>query len=262
MAGAALSWPAPMSRRPREVQRHGVAGRTILLCRHLCGATCSSSSSSACCCSACPCPAGASPQLSTGYVLVILYMMSPLTGIMNLIPVLTTAGVAVRKIREPGPLSSTRRPSRRQPRAPERPRSWQRLELAGVAHRHHVEGEGAFTLGPLDLALCPGELVFVVGGNGSGKTTLAKVLCGLYPPQGGEIRLDHERVTDESRERYRQHFSAVFSDFFVFSKALGGLDDAGLDAKALGYLRELRLERSVAVRDGKLSTVDLSQGPA
>jgi putative ATP-binding cassette transporter len=242
----------------RALQTNGVAGRTVLLAAAswghvlfflLIGLLLVTL----------PRLAGGGAQLSTGYILVILYMMSPLTGIMNLIPVLSTAAVSVGKLESLGlTLDAEAEPAGALGPAPDA--GWQRLELAGVAHRYRVEGEAhPFTLGPLDLVLHPGELLFVIGGNGSGKTTLAKLLCGLYPPESGEIRLDRETITETSRERYRQHFSAVFADFFVFESLLG-LVGEGLDARAHGYLRELGLERNVAVRDGRLSTVDLSQG--
>ena len=51
------------------------------------------------------------------------------------------------------------------------------------------EGERSFTLGPLDMTLATGELVFIIGGNGSGKSTFVKVLTGLYLPQQGAVRV-------------------------------------------------------------------------
>jgi len=114
-------------------------------------------------------------------------------------------------------------------------------------------------LGQVDLTFSPGELVFVVGGNGSGKTTLAKVLLGIYGPEGGEILLDGHPVDEANRDRYRQHFSAVFSDFFLF-ESLMGMDSADLDRDAGQYLEKLHLQHKVRVTDGALSTTDLSQG--
>ena len=54
-------------------------------------------------------------------------------------------------------------------------------------HLHRTGEDGGFTLGPLDLCLRPGQVVFVVGGNGSGKTTLAKLLTGLYAPEAAQF---------------------------------------------------------------------------
>jgi putative ATP-binding cassette transporter len=130
----------------------------------------------------------------------------------------------------------------------------------GVTHTYHREGEpGGFILGPIDLTLEPGELLFITGGNGSGKTTLAKLLLSLYIPKEGEIYLDGKVLTDETREQYRQLFSVVFSDFYLF-ESLFGLDSIYLDANARKYLAQLQLDHKVKVEDGVLSTIDLSQG--
>jgi len=137
---------------------------------------------------------------------------------------------------------------------------FEQLELVGVTHSyHHEKDDSHFTLGPMNLTFRPGELVFIVGGNGSGKSTLAKIIIGLYPPESGEIRLDGRNIANANRDDYRQLFSAVFSDFYVFESLLG-LSAANLDAQAQHFLTELHLDHKVKVRDGKLSRVDLSQG--
>src|SRR5205085_932304 len=102
-------------------------------------------------------------------------------------------------------------------------------------------------------------LVFVIGGNGSGKTTFAKLITGLYAPEDGEIRVDGELVTEENREAYRQHFSAIFTDFYLFETLLG-MDDPNLDLLAQDYLKKLQLTHKVQVNDGQFSTLSLSHG--
>jgi len=117
----------------------------------------------------------------------------------------------------------------------------------------------AFTVGPIDLTVNPGEIVFLTGGNGSGKTTLAKLILGLYWPDGGKIRVDGRPVAAEEKDDYRQLFSVVFSDSFVFESLLG-IDIDAVDAAARRYLRRLQIDHKVTIQNGTLSTTDLSTG--
>ena len=208
-------------------------------------------------------PGGAAldPQAMTGYVLVILYLTGPIEGLMNSFPAVNAARIALERVGELGgvldrAVAAAPAPDPALPRAT----GGRGVRLAGVVHRYAgTAGENPFTLGPLDLHVEPGELVFVTGGNGSGKTTLAKVLTGLYAPHEGEVFLDGEPVTDAGRGAYRDQFSVIFSDFHLFDSLLG-LDPAGLDERAREYLRVLKLEGKVTVEEGRFSTVALSRG--
>jgi putative ATP-binding cassette transporter len=194
-----------------------------------------------------------------GFTVILFQMMVPLEVVMNALPTLGRALASAKAVEEMG--FSLEAEAREKEGTAELPdTAWGSLELAGVTHRYRRENEDeSFLLGPIDLAFEPGELVFLVGGNGSGKTTLAKLLLGLYVPESGEIRLGGRTIDDSNREEYREHFSAVFSDFFVFETLLG-LDANALDDEARKYLTKLHLQQKVQVKDGALSTIDLSQG--
>ena len=203
---------------------------------------------------------GTNAQTLIGYTLVILYMMNPVQLIMTIIPNFATASVAMQKVESLGLTLDESDGSKELTRQLQAGVSWRSVELVGVTHTYHREGEaGGFLLGPIDLTLEPGELLFITGGNGSGKTTLAKLLLSLYIPEEGEIYLDGKVVTEETREQYRQLFSVVFSDFFLF-ESLFGLDSVHLDANARKYLAQLQLDHKVKVEDGALSTIELSHG--
>lgn len=102
-------------------------------------------------------------------------------------------------------------------------------------------------------------MVFIVGGNGSGKTTLLKVLCGLYTADDGQLCFDGRPISQDTVEAYRQNFSVLFADFYLFDELLG-LGSAAHRQRASEYLSLLRLADKVSVEDGRLSTSRLSFG--
>ncbi|HWS53775.1 MAG TPA: cyclic peptide export ABC transporter [Pyrinomonadaceae bacterium] len=196
----------------------------------------------------------------TGYVLALLYMMTPLEVLLNMLPAFGRAKVAMEKVEALGLSLAQRGEDAGAPAGGATAPHWRRLDLVGVTHTYYREGEhSTFTLGPIDLSFRPGEIVFLAGGNGSGKTTLAKLLTGLYTPEGGEISMDGRPVRGEDLENYRQLFSAVFSDFYLFDRLLG-LGRPELDEQARRYLAQLQLAHKVRIDAGRLSTTDLSQG--
>ncbi len=195
----------------------------------------------------------------SGYVLTILYLMGPLAGVMSSFSLFGRASVALRRVERLG-VSLAASPQEAQSGSRPAAESFERLELRGVTHSyHHERDDSHFVLGPMSLSFAAGELVFIVGGNGSGKSTLAKIITGLYMPEAGEIRLNGRRIDDQNRDDYRQMFSAVFSDFYLFERLLG-LSNPDLDAQAQEYLQLLHLDHKVKVKGGALSTTALSQG--
>jgi putative ATP-binding cassette transporter len=199
-------------------------------------------------------------QVLMGYVLVILYLMGPVGVFTNSLPNFSQAQVSLRRMEEIGLSLDSERAEDNLFTTPSSKAKWQRLEFEDVTHTYyHEEEDSAFTLGPINLKFHPGELVFLVGGNGSGKSTFAKVITGLYIPESGQIRLDGEAIDHENRDAYRQLFSAVFSDFYLFER-LPTADGADFETQGQEYLRQLQLAHKVRVENGKLSTTALSGG--
>ncbi|MFZ5893334.1 MAG: cyclic peptide export ABC transporter [Myxococcota bacterium] len=210
----------------------------------------------------------------SGYALVFLHMVLPMEALLLAIPNINRARVALERVQS-GTLCAERQEVLPSADVPLEPLHFVSLRLRGVAHRYHREGEeGHFEVGPIDLEITAGEVVFLTGGNGSGKTTLAKLLTGLYAPERGVLYLNGKAVSDAGRDRYRQHFSAIFADFFVFERLLGidvdtppapSVDSAvrplpALDRSAEYWLAEFGLSHKVKVTGGVFSTTRLSQG--
>jgi ABC-type multidrug transport system fused ATPase/permease subunit len=79
---------------------------------------------------------------------------------------------------------------------------------------------GATVLDRFDLTIPAGTSLAIVGQNGAGKTTLAKLLCRLYDPQSGSIRVDGVDLREVDIASWRSRVAAVFQDFIRFELPL------------------------------------------
>lgn len=89
------------------------------------------------------------------------------------------------------------------------------FELINVSFKY--EGMEEYTLKNINLNIKAGEHLAVVGENGSGKTTLVKLLCRLYDPCEGVIKLNGIDIREYVYEEYLKLFSVVFQDYKLFS---------------------------------------------
>jgi len=212
-------------------------------------------------------------RVMTGFALVFVYMVAPLENLLMALPRANMARVSGARIDEitqqldrttlddaSRDLASSTGPRRGTPSLASADLPFAGLVLRDVCHTYYHEGlDDLFKLGPIALTFAPGEITYLVGGNGSGKTSLAKLLVGLYQPESGEILCNGDLVTDANRDRYRQNFSAIFSDFHLFDQLLEGAS-ADRDAQGNALLTKLNLHHKVQVINGAFTTRALSQG--
>jgi ATP-binding cassette subfamily B protein len=88
------------------------------------------------------------------------------------------------------------------------------IEFDGVGFRY--PGTSRDVLSDVNFRIRPGEHVAIVGENGSGKTTLVKLLCRLYDPTVGTVRIDGIDVRDLRIADLRDHLAVVFQDYAKF----------------------------------------------
>ena len=206
------------------------------------------------------------PQLDTvstatisSYALAALYIINPISEIATSLPQIAKANVALNKIEALG-LSLAERVI--EPDLSNKDifkDGWFGLELVDIDRAYPSDREEhKFSLDKINLQFHPGEIVFIVGGNGSGKSTLVKIITGLYTPDSGKILFNNIPVTNDNREWYRQQFSAIFYDFYLFDRLIG--IETAQQTQIQNYLTLLEIEHKVTIKDGVLSTTNLSQG--
>lgn len=67
----------------------------------------------------------------------------------------------------------------------------------------------------LSFSIKKGEKIGLVGMNGAGKTTIVKLLCGLYAPQSGEIRVQGRTCDTERNLELKDKMAVVFQDALI-----------------------------------------------
>ncbi len=124
---------------------------------------------------------------------------APVAAVQRLEPAMAPAGAL-----SPGHLSAGRGPVE--------------IELRGLRFSYPQADRQVFD--GLDLTIPAGSSLAVVGQNGAGKTTLAKLLCRLYDPDSGTIRVDGNDLRELDVDAWRTRVAAVFQDFLKLELSL------------------------------------------
>jgi ribose transport system ATP-binding protein len=117
--------------------------------------------------------------------------------------------------------------------------------------RKHFPGVQA--LDGVDVSVCAGEVLAIVGENGAGKSTLMKVLAGLYRPDGGELRLDGVPVVFSGVANAMARGISIIHQELNLAENLDVTANLFLGRERLlgGWLRLLN-RRAMATRAGEL----------
>jgi putative ATP-binding cassette transporter len=189
-----------------------------------------------------------------GVIMALLYVTGPMSILLNFVPQISVARVSLNKVNA----LFKEIPEEVAAATPETKPEWSsiRFEQAGYEYpRNH--DEAGFTVGPVDFELNKGEITFIVGGNGSGKSTLSKIITQHYVPSFGEIYFGASLVTPENVNAFRDDIAAVYSDYYLFDRVLGG---NRLQHQVDDLLKAFSIDHKVQYAEGRFSSLSLSDG--
>ena len=109
-------------------------------------------------------------------------------------------------------------------------------------------------LADLSINVPPGARIALVGASGSGKSTLAKLICGLYRPWSGEIRIDGWTLPEIPPQVFANSIAYVDQDVFLFEGTardnLTLWDATATEADLSQALRDAAIHDDIAARAG------------
>jgi len=116
------------------------------------------------------------------------------------------------------------------------------IEIRGL--RHSYDGANA-ALNGVDLTICRGELVSILGKNGSGKTTLVKHINGLLKPGAGSVVVLGQDTTQVTTAQLAKKVGFCFQNPNHQMITFVVKDELALGPKTLGLDKEEIKRRSL-----------------
>ena len=190
------------------------------------------------------------------FVVVLLYLNGPLNSIFSSIPAIMQVKIAWNRIQSfieeiPANLDLNKIPETLDKDLIEN------IKFENVSFTYKFsESKEQFSIGPVNLEVDRGQILFIIGGNGSGKTTLAKLITGLYEPDCGNVFINDKEIDSSQLGEY---FSAVFSPCHLFHK-LYNIDMEDKLEEVNKYLKVLGLDEKVEIINNSFNTISLSGG--
>ena len=202
------------------------------------------------------------PTVSSNLVKIsaaILFLASPIFGLMQSLAVLrATEAAAGRMLALEEELVALKEKGSIDPFAP-LSANFSDIRMEGLEFTFPTPPEDpSFTIGPMDICIKRGEMVFISGGNGAGKSTFIKLLTGLYHPERGKLSMDGLPITPARLAGFRNLIAPVFSDFYLFSRLYGLTDDDLAEADRL--MAWMEMTDVSDIREQGFTRTDLSTG--
>ncbi|MFH8616431.1 peptidase domain-containing ABC transporter [Streptomyces sp. NPDC017979] len=101
------------------------------------------------------------------------------------------------------------------------------LRLDGVSFRYTRDGTDV--IADVHLEVAPGSRIALVGASGSGKSTLGRVVCGLYEPTRGTVRLGGHALSEYPRDQLRRRIGYIPQEVHLHNRTILENLTLGLD---------------------------------
>lgn len=189
-------------------------------------------------------------QNATTIALSMFFLRAPLLSLLSAFPTILVAKIALDKIK-----NLSLETYKEEFKKCENIKTYKKIKFDNVSFSY----EDKFELKPTTLEINKGELIFLIGKNGSGKSTFSLLFASLLKPNSGALYLDDMKIDSSNLLSYRKLISAIFAECHIFKELLG-YDEKAKDSDIQRYLKLLKLDKKVEVKDGIILNTKLSSG--
>jgi len=193
------------------------------------------------------------------FLFILLYLLGSVESIMVLLPGLVRGKVSIDRLNELKHDLAKQEFINTVSENSIKKNEFQSLAVKNLEFRYDGENDDdRFVIGPINMQINAGELVFIYGGNGSGKTTFIQSLLGLLRYSEGAILFNDQELNRDNYADYKTLFSAVFNNYYLFDQFYG--NESFDREKARVYLSMFEIDDKVEITETGFSSVDLSTG--
>tara|TARA_R110001583_G_scaffold106496_3_gene254813 strand:+ start:8401 stop:10050 length:1650 start_codon:yes stop_codon:yes gene_type:complete len=193
----------------------------------------------------------------------VLFLIGPISSLVGAVPLFNAANIAINNVNmleaelEKHVVKESADP--RDHIAQELLDNFSQISFNNVSFSYPQQGDDQqFSIGPIDLKVSRGDIIFIAGGNGSGKSTFIKLLTGLYFPSSGSIKIDDTVIGHQNSQQYRNLMACVFTEYHLFKIAYGLRHVPAETVNSL--IQYLELDDKVSLNADEFSTIELSAG--
>lgn len=197
----------------------------------------------------------------TTFVVVILYLTGPVATLISTIPLYTRFKIATNRMSKFRSIVENELESTTDSETDIEPaKRFQNIRFDEVIY-DYSDDSSDFKLGPINLEIGRGEVLFVTGGNGSGKSTLINLLTGLYSPSGGTLSFNGEKIDHKNVSKLRNTISAIFTNNYIFNHNYDAFDLSNSNELLWQYVNLMKLKEKIKIDEERgILNKQLSKG--
>jgi cyclic peptide transporter len=198
----------------------------------------------------------------TSFIITVLYLISPVGTLISLVPTYTHVKIARARLKEFDKNLGTAKNGIESAIVRKTDQEFKSIRFENVCYKYYDrERKKSFSLGPINVKISRGEIIFITGENGSGKSTFIKVITGLYQPTSGNIYINDSLVTSENFNCYKSYISVVFANNYLFNENYEEYNLNKSNKKLIDYMSLMKLTPELLLNEEKnIFKINLSKG--